>query len=652
MRKHITPVGRRLAVLVATLVAAGTAALATGIGATSQAVAPAAADDELADWTMMVYAVGDTMNVPELMVENLAQIAQLPEQANVNVVVLLDLPESTDTDAPTSTVPGLGPFSTAKLLVLEGGQYVEVRDLGEVSMGRPDVLATFVEEAADRFPAEKYGFTFFDHGGGNTGGYVDTGPPGTLDLSVPEMREGLLMGMQAAGIDRFDVINQAACLMANYESASALAPLAKWMAASEEVMIGYPLSPSSFPPMGLDGTGEDVANGFVNGYVDLLDGFAEEPGGQAYRDLLAMSVVDGDQMSTLDRAIESFSDAAVAHMPEITTQVARARADSLEFVAGFPGLEGESFDLVDLGDFLRHLTEVPEDVAVARDAVFAALDQAVTLQATGQGTQQATGLNVYLPRDPHNVNPSVLSDGTEPPGWAAFVTAFLESAGSTPPPSESGGVEFVSNEAQVLQADASGIKIAGTLADGAREHVTSADTYVFTRLGDRDALGLILPAYLDAGGPGQVQGIWEYSLTTLSDGQKSVPATTQYQAQSGGLLGTFLAQYTSPEGDLADVAVRLLLSSEGEIQSVSTIDVNSGSSAGVRLEIGGRLTPYIFVPSSNSFEPVLSSQSIAVSEALEVSFERLPQATEFTMAVVVGDAGGNYDSASASGLVQ
>ena len=117
---------------------------------------------------------------------------------------------------------------------------------------------------------------------------------------------------------------------------------------------------------------------------------------------------------------------------------------------------------------------------MARDAVFAALDQAVTLQATGQGTQQATGMNVYLPADPRNVNPSVLSDGTEPPGWAAFVSAFVESAGRPqhrPSPVGSGSSP---TQAQVLQADASGIKIAGTLADGTRDNVTSADTYVFT----------------------------------------------------------------------------------------------------------------------------------------------------------------------------
>src|SRR3954452_15421192 len=147
-------------------------------------------------------------------------------------------------------------------------------------------------------------------------------------------------------------------------------------------MIDHPLGPAAFPPMGEGGDGEAVANGFVQGYVDLLDSIATEPGGQAYRDLIAMSVVDGDAVPNLDAAMESFSQAAVEHMDEITTSVARARAQALEFIAGFPGSEGDSADLVDLGDFMKHLTDVPDDVAVARDAVSAALDRAVTQQAT------------------------------------------------------------------------------------------------------------------------------------------------------------------------------------------------------------------------------------------------------------------------------
>ena len=651
MSNRTTGSGRRLAALAATLVAAGVAVVGAGLGSSSQAAAPAApaADEAVADWTMMVYAVGDTPSVPDQMVQNLAQLAAVPDDPDVNVVVLLDLPEATDADAPSSTLPGLGPFSTAKLLVLDGGAFHEVRDLGEVSLGRPDVLAAFVAEAADRFPARHYGFTFFDHGGGNTGGYIDSGPPNTQQLSVPEMRTGLISGMQSAGIDRFDVIDHAACLMANYEAASALAPLAKHLGASEEIMIGYPLAPASLTPMAEGGTGRDVAEAFVNGYVDFLDEVATDPGNQAYRELVAMSVVDGEAMANLDRALTSFGQAAVRHLPEITTAVARARADALEYMVGFPGTEGQSEDLIDLGDFMAHLRDVPDDVLVARDAVTAALDRTVTLQATGRGTQQATGLSIYLPADPRNVNQDVLTDGTEPPGWAEFVQAYVQSAlGSS---GDAGGVHFVSKQAQVLQADANGIKIAGTLAEGSRQGLASAETYLLTRIDGQQALGLVLPAYVDAGGPGQVQGVWDYSLTALTDGTTSAPASTQYQAQSGGLLGAFQARYTTPDGHQSDVGVRVLLSSQGEIESVTTVDLSSGSSAGIALQQGGTLTPYVFVPSSSGYRKQLSRASVQISDKLRVDFVRQPENSQFDMALLVADAAGNVDFAAASARV-
>ena len=60
---------------------------------------------------------------------------------NVNVVALVDLPEPDEPDYPRSTLPGVAPFTTAKLLVLGDHKWNEVRDLGEVSMGRPDVLS-------------------------------------------------------------------------------------------------------------------------------------------------------------------------------------------------------------------------------------------------------------------------------------------------------------------------------------------------------------------------------------------------------------------------------------------------------------------------------------------------------------------------------
>ena len=400
-------------------------AVVAGIAGASSAAAPAAAPKGQADWTLMVYAVGDTAGVPELMVQNLSQLAALPDADNVNVVVMLDLPERSDSDFPTSTLPGVGAFSTTKLLVLDNHRFNEVRDYGEVAMGRPDVLAAFIEEAAGRYPAAKYGLSLFDHGGGSFGGYIDEGPPSTTGLTVPDIRAGMAAGMARAGIKQFDVLFHAACLMSNYETASALAPLAKVMAGSEENMIKWPLSVQGFPPLRENATGQQVGEAFINGYGQLLDDVAKENGGQPYRDLAAMSVVTGGSIQRLDAALESFSKVAVTHMDEIAIEVARARAKALEFVIGLPGSgASDSIDHIDLGDFLRHLENLPPEVEVARDAAFAALESAVTAQVTGRATEQATGLNVFLPTDPARARGYVES-GTAPRGWGEFVTAFL-----------------------------------------------------------------------------------------------------------------------------------------------------------------------------------------------------------------------------------
>ncbi len=650
--------------LLTTLVAVNTAS-ATSPPTAQNTVGPAAAaaaEDGRAAWTMMVYAVADTESIGSLMTGDLAELAALPDDPDVNIVVLVDMPDPGEPGGGDGTLPGTGPFTTAKLLTLEGGRYEEVRDLGELAMGRPDTLAKFIAEAADRFPADHYGLTLMDHGGAYTGGYLDVAPS-TEMMSISDIRAGMIMGMQQAGIDRFDVLFHSSCLMSNYEAASALAPLAEVMAGSEEVMYVFAmLPPSGFASAQAGGDGNDIAQSFMDGYVRRIEEEARinaEFGDElaSIRDLIAVSVIDGDRMSTLDLALKSFSDVAVAHMDEIVTQVARARAETLEFMVHSPGVEATGYDLFDLGDFLIHLRDVPDDVAVARDAAYTALTSAVAHQVTGRGTSQAKGLSVYLPISTENAG-DYLSGGNAPPAWSAFVRAFLESASSsgTDDSQQGGGARFASPAAQVLQADGSGIKIAGQLVSGGSASVVDKETQVYTRIGDQtDALALVLPAYVDAGGEGQVQGTWDYSLTVLTDGQKSLPATTLYQAQAGGLIGTFLAQYVSPEGDASDIGVRVLLSSQGAIESVSTFSLNDedgNSTAGVTLEIGGRMAPYLYIPSSTGFELQLSSQSIAVSQQLAVAFTRLPAGTDFDMGVVVSDASGGFDSAFTSQKVQ
>jgi hypothetical protein len=640
--------GRILAAL-----AAGTACLTAGaVVATSAAAAPrvaaaaAAAEGPQADWTLMIYDVADTVNIADEMIRNLAAFAALPAMPNVNIVALVDLPEKNDPGYPRATLPGVAPFTTAKLLVLGDNKWNEVRDLGEVSMGRPDVLAGFIQEAAGRFPASKYGLVLSDHGSGVAGGYYDTGPPGQAHLSIAGMRAGILDGLQAAGIDRFDVIDHDACLMANYETASALAPFAKAMSGSEEVTFGdATLSTDAIVALGQDVSGDEWGRINNEAYGTYADG-----GPQGWGNFTATAVVDGDAMVRLDAAIQSFGAAASAHMAEIAPEVGRARSAALEFVKGLDPDVGPQ-DLVDLGDFLRQLQDVPDDVAVARDAVSAALDQAVETQVTRQATQQATGLNVYFPKFTTFAQQYVDAH-IGPPGWEEFVSSYLQQTGAVTGQQDS-SAQFATPDATILHEGPDGILIAGQLGDGQSANVTSTETQVYTSFGGRDALAIDLPGYLDAGGQDQVQGAWSYQVTAIGNGGggRGLPVSSIYQAQSGGLIGTFFASYSSDAGATMDVQFRLLLSSAGEIQGVTVSEAGSQGSAPVTLQ-GGRLTPYYIVPSDQGLDLQAADQSVPVTDDFQISFPRLKSGTPFSMGVVVTDVAGGDDGAFTSSTVQ
>ena len=621
-----------------------TTMLTAGLPAVSGAAsAPAPAAEGEADWTVMIYDVADTPNIADDMVRNLAAFASLPEMPNVNIVALVDLPERTDPGAPTSRLPGVGDFTTAKLFVLEAGRYQEIRDLGEISMGRPDVLAGFIDEAADRFPAEKYGLILSDHGGAYTGGYVDSGPPSSTAMTVEDMRIGMLDGMQRAGIDRFEMVDHDSCLMSSYEVASALAPLAKTMVGSEEFTAGdNTLTLEAMATFGQDVSGAEWGQTNIEEYAAFMDGQPDGIGAFS-----ALSVIDGDQMSQLDAAIESFADVAVANMDQIAPQVGLARSRALEFLVGALGSEA-SMNAIDLGDFLRHLQDLPPEVEVARDAVFAALDAAVVSQVTRSATAQATGLNVFFPTRPSDVG-DYLSAHVGPPGWSRFVEAYVATGTES---GDDGSASFVSEEATVLEQGPGGIRIAGQLGEGDAALVADTATFVTTEIEGREVLAGLLPAYLNSGGEGTVQGVWDYGATTLVSGDTSLPVSGIYQAQSEGLVGSAWATYVSPGGEPTDVVFRVLLTSAGAIESVTVADATTEDfAAGIDLENGGTLTPYLFASSSGSFEMVPSARSLQVTDDFRVDYPQLAAGTEFTMSVAVGDVAGNVSESSATATV-
>jgi hypothetical protein len=183
--------------------------------------------------------------------------------------------------------------------------------------------------------------------------------------------------------------------------------------------------------------------------------------------------------------------------------------------------------------------------------------------------------------------------------------------------------------------------------------VTGTETQVYASFGGRQALAIDLPGYLDAGGQDQVQGAWSYQVTAIGNGGggRGLPVSSIYQGQSGGLIGTFYASYTSDAGETMDVQFRLLLSSAGEIQGVTVSEAGSGGSAPVTLD-GGRLTPYYIVPTDQGFDLQAADQSVQVTDDFQISFPSLKSGTPFDMGVVVTDVAGGADGAFTSSTVQ
>ena len=110
---------------------------------------------ELADWTLMVYIVGDN-NLDEYVPLDIeTELAPTGSNADVSVVALADR-------LPTAE------WSQTLLFYVTQGMAATpenaVEDWGEANMGDPQTLFRFIEWAKENYPAEHYALSLWNHG--------------------------------------------------------------------------------------------------------------------------------------------------------------------------------------------------------------------------------------------------------------------------------------------------------------------------------------------------------------------------------------------------------------------------------------------------------------------------------------------------------
>ncbi len=259
---------------------------------------------------------------------------------------------------------------------IEDGDLVELQQLGQKPMLDTGELSDFIGFAAEEYPANRYQFVFWDHGGGSLYGYgYDEIYPDTV-MFLTDIKAAI----EDSGI-KFDFVGFDACLMGTIEAAYMLEPYADYMIGSEETepVYGWDYTPW------LNALGEDSSIDTVELGRIIVDSFLEQ---NATSDdnspdttlsVVALREIPGvyeELCDYMDNATEALAN---EEFKTISSAVARARAFA----------EGD-YDLIDIVDFAKKADL--EGLDALKDAIQSAVKYSDSTARTG-----VYGLSMYFP---------------------------------------------------------------------------------------------------------------------------------------------------------------------------------------------------------------------------------------------------------------
>ncbi len=294
-------------------------------------------DEPVADWTFMAYLDGDN-SLESPIIDIFLKMANVGSSPRLNLVAQIDRIEGEDdrhgnwTDCRRFNISqGMTPTPDNATLVL-----------GEVSMGDPEVLRSFIEWTMANYPATYYALALSDHGIGAMGLCFDE--TDSLDfLSLPELGHAL------SGLPAFlDVLILDACSMGMIEIADEIKDFANVMIAPEG--IGYSPAPYDEYVSVLKGnpltTPRDFSIDVVTEYIQWCNSI----------DMIqnaTMTAADLMKMTELSASIDDFAvklkEKETPHHELIDT----CRNLTIEYQGPYTAQMGHYIDLYNFADLLQ-----------------------------------------------------------------------------------------------------------------------------------------------------------------------------------------------------------------------------------------------------------------------------------------------------------
>jgi len=280
----------------------------------------------------------------------------------------------------------------AQRFLIRKGVMAVADEQAEVNMGETASLSAFLKWGVKNHPAEKMGVVFYGHGGGSINGvclddrYSDS-------LTLREIDAAMLTAFEQM-TDKFEFIGFDAPMMASLETANILATYADYMYACEELMHGSSWDYTAFGEHLFsqpESTGATMGVLVGDYYINSCDGKSNEK-------TAAFSVTDLSKADSLVSAFNTYIYNLYGMTDEAAILVEFSRGiHKADTFGGNNSFDGYA-NLIDLAG----ITAASPSYVPGKDAVSAALSEAVVYTKNGTAHSNACGLSVYYPLNVNN----------------------------------------------------------------------------------------------------------------------------------------------------------------------------------------------------------------------------------------------------------
>ena len=598
-------------------------------------------------WTILVYLMGDT-DLEEFAIGDVLEMASIPTSPNFNIITLFDRSE-TYTSESILNVPD---FTDTKIFQIINGELTILRDnLGEKNLGSSETFAEFIEYGLSAFPADKTGLILWDHGAGWPGMGPDE-DSGDDILTLQEMVLGLESGLANSNIQKLDLIGFDACLMATYEVAKSMAPFANVMVASQELEPGHGWDWKALEVITHNPSIEAAELGIeiANAYQSQAIAFGTDID-------ITLSVIDLTKIDILDEAIRELSNSFLEASLEISPKLGLSVNNSLRFGKSPNPLDDSQMS--DLGDFAATLGLYEPSLLRDSNNLIDAMADILINQVTGPATRSATGLSIYFPELGEYAN----EDYLEIPGldnWVNLLSEYFSSQESIPDNKKANLVTDTFEPSYYLDED--GLSITAQFDIATEENLV--ESVIYYGISENDGSILFIgeePGEISDDGTGLVEGFYDLTALTMSDGINTVYAYSQITTDDSYLYLDIPLAYLPPgelevrPEKLRDVVLSLTITETGEILSEIYFEIDeSGQWGELTADPEGLIFPiFSFMSPDFTFEWIADTELGLYADLpdLEYNFEPLESGVGFTAELWIFDFGGNSDYVTVSDLV-